>query len=337
MKNHRFIFFILISLVMIGYSGDIVAQHNKKLHFRNDSTFKIVQFTDTHLKWQDNRSDTAYACIDHVIRAEKPDLIILTGDIIYSQPAIDNFKKIINYVASYKIPFGFVFGNHDHEQGVTDSVLLNCVKNVPYNLSTTAPGISGDCNFDLPIYSKDGKSIESVIYCIDSHDYSHFGKDGIKGYDYIHRDQIDWYVNTSKRYTEQNGNKPLPSIAFFHIPIPEYGEAIHNQDASLYGSRREGVASPILNRGLFTAIKEQQDIMGVFCGHDHDNDYAVNYYNVLLAYGRFSGGNTEYNHLRCNGSRVIELKEGQRTIHTWIRLSNGEVQENTVFPRDYVK
>lgn len=312
------------------------AQHTQKLFFRNDSTFKIVQFTDTHIVWNDQRSDVAYQCIDQVIKTEKPDFIILTGDIIYSAPAIDNFKKVMNYVASYKIPFGFVFGNHDHQFNITDSILLRSVKDIPYNLSTTASGISGDCNYDLPIYSHNGKKIASVIYCLDSHNDSRYDKLGIKGYDHIYRDQIEWYIDRSKAYTSKNSGKPLPSLAFFHIPVPEYTEAAMDQNASLYGSRREWMCAPKLNSGLFTAFIEQGDVMGVFCGHDHDNDFAVNRYGILLAYGRFSGGNTEYNNLRGNGARVIELKEGKRTIHTWIRLRDGSIQQDTTFPRDYI-
>ena len=32
----------------------------------------------------------------------------------------------------------------------------------------------------------------------------------------------------------------------------------------------------------------------MFVGHDHDNDYAVMWKGILLAYGLFTGGNTEY-------------------------------------------
>lgn len=45
--------------------------------------------------------------------------------------------------------------------------------------------------------------------------------------------------------------------------------------------------------------------MGMFVGHDHNNDYAVAYKEVLLAYGRYTGGNTVYNDLASNGARVI--------------------------------
>ena len=37
----------------------------------------------------------------------------------------------------------------------------------------------------------------------------------------------------------------------------------------------EKACAPKLNTGMFAAMKEAGDVMGVFVGHDHDNDYAV--------------------------------------------------------------
>ena len=60
------------------------------------------------------------------------------------------------------------------------------------------------------------------------------------------------------------------------------------------------------------------------------------FYQVMLAHGRFSGGNTEYNHL-SNGARVIVLKEGRREFDTWIRERSGRVLYETTYPTSYVK
>lgn len=98
----------------------------------------------------------------------------------------------------------------------------------------------------------------------------------------------------------------------------------------------EKACAPELNTGMFTAMKEAGDVMGMFVGHDHDNDYAVMWKGILLAYGRFTGGNTEYNHL-SNGARVILMKEGARTFTTWIRLKGGEIIDKTVYPDSYMK
>lgn len=81
----------------------------------------------------------------------------------------------------------------------------------------------------------------------------------------------------------------------------------------------EEACAPKLNTGMFAAMKESGDVMGIFVGHDHDNDYAVMWKGILLAYGRFTGGNTEYNHLP-NGARIIVLDEGAaRSLPGFVR------------------
>ena len=116
--------------------------------------------------------------------------------------------------------------------------------------------------------------------------------------------------------------------------MPEYHDAVKDENAVLIGTRRETVCSPDFNSGMFTAMHMGGDVMGIFCGHDHDNDYAVMWNDILLAYGRFSGGNTVYNHLPC-GARVIILKEGLRSFDTYIRERKGKVLDESTYPDSY--
>ena len=73
------------SLLALLLTGAVRAA--EPLRFGTDGKFKIVQFTDIHFKPGDGRSDTALVRIDEVMRAERPDLVLLTGDIIYAKPA----------------------------------------------------------------------------------------------------------------------------------------------------------------------------------------------------------------------------------------------------------
>ena len=59
------------------------------------------------------------------------------------------------------------------------------------------------------------------------------------------------------------------------------------------------------------------------------------WHGILLAYGRYTGGNTVYNHLP-NGARVIQLTEGERSFKTWIRTQAG-VEQVTTYPDSYRK
>lgn len=304
------------------------------LRFRPDGTFKIAQFTDTHYIHGDARSDTAIKNIRHVMEAEQPDLVLLTGDIIYGKPAEQSYRDVLDAIAAYGVPFGVVFGNHDDEQGLDRAALLHLTQSYPLNVTRTEPGIHGFSNYARPIAGHAGPDTAAVIYCFDSNAYSQIN--GIKGYDYIRGDQVEWYRRTSRALTAAHGGTPLPAYAFFHIPLPEYSDAVADEDAPFVGTRKERPCVPALNSGLFTAMKECGDVRATFVGHDHSNDYAVLWHGILLAYGRFSGGNTVYNDLP-NGARLIELHEDGQQFDTWVRLADGQVLNRVTCPDSFLR
>ncbi|WP_299232164.1 metallophosphoesterase family protein [uncultured Bacteroides sp.] len=304
------------------------------LKFNKEGKFKIVQFTDVHNIYKDSRSQVSLQRIREVLTAERPDLVIITGDVIYGKPAEEGFREVLSLISEFKIPFGITFGNHDDEQGMSRQQLLDITSSFDYNLTSTAKGISGFSNYVLTVKSNDLTKDAAILYCLDSNSYSKI--EGVKGYGFINHDQISWYRDNSKKFTTSNGGKPVQSFAFFHIPLPEYAYAVEEQSAVMVGTRMEPACSPKLNSGMFAAMKEMGDVRGVFVGHDHDNDYAVYWNKVLLAYGRYSGGNTVYNHL-SNGARVIELSEDGTSFTTWITLEKGERINKVVCPDDFTK
>ena len=157
---------------------------------------------------------------------------------------------------------------------------------------------------------------------------------GEEGYAWLTFDQVEWYRQQNKRIKAANGGRTsrlLPSTS-----PREFNEAATNEDAILIGTRMEKACSPDLNTGMFTAMREGGDVMGIFCGHDHDNDYATMYTAFSQAYGRFTGGNTEYNHLR-NGGRVIILKEGKGLFDTYIHVRGGNILNRATHPTSFVK
>ena len=272
----------LLLAILLG-SLQLANAQQQTLQFNKDGKFKIVQFTDVHYIYNDPRSDVSIERINQVLDMEKPDLVLFTGDVIYGKPAEEGMRTVLNLVSKRKIPFAVTFGNHDNEQGLSREELLKIIQSVPFN----------------------------------SHSYSQIK--GVNGYDYIKFDQIQWYRENSKKFTEENNGVPVSSYAFFHIALPEYNQAASSESAILYGIRKEKACAPQLNSGLFAAMKEMGDVRG----------------GILLAYGRYTGGNTVYNHL-TNGARVIELDENANSFRTWIRLKEGVVQQVT-YPADFIK
>ncbi len=323
------LFLALVSLCMTAFC---FAQKSE-LQFNKDGKFKIVQFTDVHFKYKNPASDIALERINQVLDEEQPDFVIFIGDVVYSAPADKGMLQVLEQVSKRKLPFVVTFGNHDNEQGMTREQLYDIIRQVPGNLMPDRGSVLSPDYVLTVKASSDAKKDAAVLYCMDSHSYSPL-KD-VKGYAWLTFDQVNWYRQQSAAYTARNGGKPLPALAFFHIPVPEYNEAASDENAILRGTRMEEACAPKLNTGMFTAMKESGDVMGIFVGHDHDNDYAVMWKGILLAYGRFTGGNTEYNHLP-NGARIIVLDEGARTFTSWIRQKDGIVDKVT-YPASFVK
>lgn len=303
------------------------------LKFNSSGKFRMVQFTDVHFQTGNPASDVALVRMEEVLEAEQPDLVVFTGDVVYSSPSDKGMLAVLEPVVRRQIPFVVTFGNHDDEYGMTCTQLYDLIRTQPGNLLPDR-GDAASPDYVLEVLSSRGEERAALLYCFDSHAYSTL--EGVEGYGWLTTEQVQWYTRQSAGYTRCNAGGPLPALAFFHIPLPEYREAATDETAVLRGTRMEKVCAPEINTGMFAAMREAGDVMATFVGHDHDNDYAVMWKDILLTYGRFTGGNTEYNHLP-NGARVIELHEGERRFTTWIREKEGRVSDRTIYPDSYVK
>jgi len=296
-----------------------------ELKFRPDGSFKIVQLTDLHIgdvqAKEREEDDRTVQLIELILTAEQPDLVVLTGDLHWSHGVKDpliSCRKALDPVVRSGIPWAAVFGNHDAEAGVTREELLAVQQEYAGCLTIAGPAeISGIGNYTLPVKSSEGSRDSVVLYFLDSGSYA---PERIGGYEWVHHDQIQWYIEQSRGDSERNGS-PLPALAFFHIPFPEYEAAWTGEEVT--GGKGEGVECPIINTGLFSAMVEMGDVMGTFVGHDHDNDYCGTWHGIRLCYGRVTGYNT-YGNLN-RGARVIRLQEGERSFDTWIRQDDGRV------------
>lgn len=284
-----------------------------------DGKFKVAQFTDLHWTPQSSKCAETEATIRAVLNAEHPDIAILSGDVVTESPAIEGWKAVIGIFNNAKVPFVVTMGNHDAEYMAKDDIYDLLLQSL-YYVGTKGPeDIMGCGNCIIPVYgTKEKEKIQALLYCMDSNDYQSNKLYG--AYDWIHFDQIDWYRRQSARFTEKNGGNPIPALAFFHIPLIEYEDI--RKDGKTYGNDREGgVASSDINSGMFAAIIEMKDVMGVFAGHDHDNDYIGINKGIALGYGRVTGADA-YGTL-TRGARIIELFEGKFKFDTWIATPSG--------------
>lgn len=293
-----------------------------ELSFRENGTFTIVQFTDLH--WQNGEPNDirTYSLMKSILQLETPDLVVLTGDIIHSEKCdnpFDSIREAVKVLEEFNIPWAAVFGNHDAEKGCTKVDLIRLLQEHSNCLTENGPELDNRFgNYILRINSPTNHSPQAVLYMLDSgSNLNH----PIGGYEWITHNQISWYKENSMRFTEENNGKPILSLAFFHIPLPEYNEVWSYH--TCYGHNYEGIGCPKVNSGLFTAFLEMKDVKGVFVGHDHVNDFCGELFGINLCYGRATGYNTYGKEGFPRGARIIRLNEGEDSYQSWIRLEDG--------------
>ncbi len=294
-----------------------------RLRFREDGRFKIVQFTDIHWHNGEPADQKSAALMESITETEAPDLIVLTGDILSGggcDDAVESLRQVIEITERSGIPWSAVFGNHDDEGTASRQELMSVMQESTLSLAEPGPEeIPGIGNYVLTVQSADESESAALLYFIDSGSYA---LTDIGGYDWIKRAQIEWFLSESARYNSSVGH-PLPALAFFHIPIPEYHEVWDFH--TCYGVKFEEICAPKINTGFFAALHEAGDVIGTFVGHDHINDFWGDLHGIRLCYGRATGYNTYGKDGFPRGGRVIELIEGQRQFETWLRLDNGTI------------
>ncbi|MEC0372733.1 metallophosphoesterase family protein [Paenibacillus chibensis] len=304
---------------------------SRQLSFRQDGTFTIVQFTDLHWKNGEPEDHRTRALMELTLDAEKPDMVVFTGDVIYTghvsagysdcENPSQAFRDAVAAVEQRSIPWAVVFGNHDTENHITREELMKVAVSHPHTVAEAGPAdITGVGNYTVQLVDAEGKPAAN-LYFLDSGNLSPL--EHVPYYNWVRRDQIDWLVNESARLNPADQASKLPALAFFHIPVPEYQEVWDQQ--TCYGNKYEPVCCAPINSGLFTALLEMGDVVGTFCGHDHVNDYYGDLHGIRLCYGRATGYNTYGREGFKRGARVIRLTAGEADFTTWLRLDDGSV------------
>ncbi|KAF8643188.1 hypothetical protein AX16_009173 [Volvariella volvacea WC 439] len=247
------------------------------LHFSHDGKFKIMQVADLHYSvsqgvCRDTLLDPCEAAdnltnslLGRMLDKEKPDLIVFTGDQLNGQDTSWDPRSVLakfaRAVTDRQIPWAAVFGNHDEEDGMAKWEQVRLMKALPYSLVERGPrDVHGVANYVLKVKSADASRTHLLtLYFLDSGSYSKgffdwWGFFTPTAYDWIHENQIDWFLEESasispierpfrpdsgrdighawevKRQSDQvtpetrKLAKPN-AMMFFHIPLPEAYDA----------------------------------------------------------------------------------------------------------------
>ena len=314
--------------------------------------FRILQLTDTQIidpgqsRYPERVGSTTpltdedfyYDCfyyIEEAVKQADPDLIIMTGDIVYGE-FDDNgtsLQKIVAFMESLGIPWAPVFGNHDNES--TKGVTWQCqqFEEAEHCLFKRGETV-GNSNYSIGIVQ--GNKMIKVIYMLDSNgcgngkSYSYmpsFGEynqnEKITTLATIGRSTMEWLDETSKNITAVLGYTPS-KFAAFHIPIEEFGKAIRSigymesenftisdPNGVNFGNKREGLGAMTVPG--FWALMKGNNFDGIFVGHKHCNNFSIVYQGVRLTFGTKSSA-YDRNERDMLGGTLITVAEGGETF-----------------------
>ena len=283
------------------------------MEFKNN-TFKIVQFTDTHFGNLPHHEDDirTFNLIDKILTDEKPDLIVHTGDIMWSDGVKNSdkvFQIVMEYFDKYDIPLAITFGNHDSEEGITRSELRDIYeKTISKKPEKKDSFIIDDKeNYVIPL-SENGEDI-AYLYFIDSGAEDRFG---YGTYEWVLPEQVEWFRHTADKNKKNDGIKR--GIIFQHIPIPEYWQSKENILYGVQEETNEAISAPKINTGLFANMLLNGEIWGMLVGHDHENNFDSELFGIHLAFAN-SSGYQAYGDV-AKGATVIEITKDPFEIKT---------------------
>ncbi len=333
--------------------------HNKKiLKFDKNGKFSILHITDWH------NSDQPYSepmeFVETVLDKYKPDLVVMTGDMVtggwfLSTPfsVMKAIEGVVSPVNRRKIPFVFCFGNHDEETYCPKTYQMNRYRKyseclVPFRFSYR----KGFGDYGVEIKDKSGEKTIFNLYLFDSG-----SRRGSSGSDIVpvSEKQIERYKDNSIRLEKENGKK-IPTIIFQHVPLQEvYTKVLSSVDASVSGAVEgqhnfkgkyfvldkekyvdgelvKSVGGGTENKGEYDAFLERNDVLAVFFGHDHYNDYlSKTDEGILLGATRTCGFESRGDGAK-RGVRLITLDENDiKNIETKSILYCDEMKTE-IFP-----
>lgn len=273
-----------------------------------DGKFRILQLTD--IQFTKDLDKQSIEVMDKTIAKANPDLIVLTGDQISGEYLIWRKRKvsrilsqISEYFDSKKIPWTMCFGNHDGLwKRNSKSFMLEFYKKSAYFVGDMQS--SEKClvccddkesvsNYFIPVLGSDDKPVYGILV---------FDCETVltSPYRCLDDNQIEFYRHISQKYLG------LPIALFMHLPTNLMQDAYDKKDDKNIVREFLGeIEKPEVGKVYYATkgeekntifldnMSEFKNIKGIFVGHDHLSNFAVNYnmaenYNLLMAYGRLS-------------------------------------------------
>ena len=299
--------------------------------------FVILNLSDPQMGDEDWGEERAHRSIleytvNELVQRVRPDLITITGDVAWAEHYA-SYENLANLLDSTGIPWAPVWGNHDHQCG--DASLCKAaelLKKHPLCLLEDGDPAFGYGNYILTI-AENARPI-TALFMIDSHNSTEVEENGEKkwAYDKLWPNQIQWIDREAANLKEQ-GCKD--AVMMLHIPLYCYRPAAltvfpGNRDAEAdCGVQYEPVFSHPYDEGALDMIHHSGLITHVLAGHDHSNNFMIDYEGVRLMFAAKTGAGCYWKE-KLNGGTVIRINSSgiYDTYHEMVDVSHITAGQN---------
>ena len=317
MKNNKSL--IVLPVIAMLLTGCIGKKHYDESEYLLSTTwetsedYRILQLGDIHLSQSDN-FDEHFKVIDRTVKSSNPDFIVLNGDIFtYADKKL--VKKTFKHIDNYGKPWTYTFGNHDDQGYYADNYIQRLLASKEYKnclfKNLEDDDVTGRSNFVINV--DDGhENVLYQLYILDSHNYNFDTGE----YDYLKKDQIEWYERMVT-YSKANYGNNIKSSMYMHIGLPEFCNTWEDvkDGGLLIGDMEEWSGSPSTDFGFFDKVKELGATQSVSASHDHANDAVMIIDGIYICFGVHST-NRIYNDEKAEkiGGSIIKVNKTTKKL-----------------------
>lgn len=280
----------------------------------------------------DQKDERCYDYLREIINATNPDLILVTGDIVYGEfdDNGENFVEFIAFMEGFDIPWAPVFGNHDNESNKGADWQCDQLE-AAENCLFMQRNLTGNGNYTVGI--EQGGKLTRVFFMLDSNGCGaassasmangHTQKTAGFG-----SDQIAWYTTVAQKLKALSPDTKL-SMAF-HMQIAAFKDAMsqyavdgsytnifidevstrNESDFGFTGRGAKGAWDD--NYTVWNSIKSL-GFDSVFVGHEHSNSSSIVYQGIRLQYGMKCSTYDRNNYIKADGTIVVAAYHSTET------------------------
>ncbi len=313
------------------------------LGFGGDGKFKMMVFSDTDI------NTNTISALEAMLDGERPDLVILNGDVssgISTKSELEEYLRVLCApMEDRRIAWCHTFGEQDGDAGLSMTLQNEVYSTFKYCVSKVDFEDFGAGSYFLPVFADTSAEKGSAPLfgvwmlgqtgLISNSPVTPNGNDSFlnslsgegKDYGYVTQSHVDWFTDSASMMRKDR-EKGIPSIAVTHTPIDEFNVVAENPDKCVFdGVMAEKVSSSPVQSGLFAALLEAGSVSGLYCGHDHLNNFSGKYlgielgYVASIGYDGYGHGGTFENNNSVRGGRVIEATLMGETVSVSSRFA----------------